>query len=168
MDYLRRSERVSRMDKVRNETIRTKMGMTEDILQKIEQQLRWYGHVMRMEDCRIARQVAERNPQGKMRRGKVSTWKDGIRDNAQRRNLIDEECVDRELWREKIFGVEENCVFTEPYIHTFNIETCKTHQQYSKDGDESYKRNGFVVFLYCNFTGKSNTIIVHVMMTLLT
>jgi hypothetical protein len=53
-----------------------------------------------MEDCRIARQVAEWNPQGKMRRGKpVSIWKDQIRDSVQRRNLKDEECFDRELWR---------------------------------------------------------------------
>jgi hypothetical protein len=45
------------------------MGMKKDILQKMEeQQLRWYGHVMRPEDCRIARQVAEWNPQGKRRR----------------------------------------------------------------------------------------------------
>jgi hypothetical protein len=50
---------------VRNETIRTKIGMKKDILQEIEeQQLRWYCHVMRMEDCRIARQVAEWNSQG--------------------------------------------------------------------------------------------------------
>jgi hypothetical protein len=54
------------MDRVRSETNRTKMGMKKNILQGIEkQQLRWYGHVMRMEDCRIARQVAEENPQGK-------------------------------------------------------------------------------------------------------
>jgi hypothetical protein len=47
------------MDRIRNETIRTKMGMKKDILQGIEeQQLRWYGHVMRMDDCRTARQVA--------------------------------------------------------------------------------------------------------------
>jgi hypothetical protein len=49
MDYLRRSARISRMDRIRNETIRTKMGMQKDILQEIEeQQLRWYGHVMRI------------------------------------------------------------------------------------------------------------------------
>jgi hypothetical protein len=36
------------------------MGMKKDILRELEkQQLRWYGHVMRMEDCRIARQAAE-------------------------------------------------------------------------------------------------------------
>jgi hypothetical protein len=77
------------MDTVKNETIGTKMGMKKDILQEIgEHQLRWLGHVMRMEDCRIAKQVAECNPQGKRRCGRpVSAWKDGIRDSMQRRNL---------------------------------------------------------------------------------
>jgi hypothetical protein len=43
---------------------------------------------MRMEDCRIARQVAEWNPQGKRRRGRaVDTWKEGIRDSMQSENL---------------------------------------------------------------------------------
>jgi hypothetical protein len=103
MDYLRRPARISRMDRIRNETIGTKMGMKKNILQEIEeQQLRWCGHVMRMDDCRPARQVAERNPQGKRRRGRpVNTWKDGIRDSMQRRNLKDEECFDREIWRTK-------------------------------------------------------------------
>jgi hypothetical protein len=44
------------------------MGMNKDILQEIEeQQLRCYGHGMRPEDRRIARQIAEENPQGKRR-----------------------------------------------------------------------------------------------------
>jgi hypothetical protein len=35
------------MDRVRNETIRTKIEIRKDTLQEIEeQQLRWYGHVM--------------------------------------------------------------------------------------------------------------------------
>jgi hypothetical protein len=71
-----------------------------------DQQLRWYGHVMRMEHCGIARQVAEWNPQGKRRRGRpVNTWKDGITDSMQRRNLKGEECFDRERWREKIMSL---------------------------------------------------------------
>jgi hypothetical protein len=51
-----------------------------------------------MEDCRIARQVAEWNPQGKKRhRRPVNMWKGGIRDSVQRSNLKDEECFDPEL-----------------------------------------------------------------------
>jgi hypothetical protein len=83
------------------------MGMQKDILQEIEeQQLRWYGHVMRMDDHRTARQVAHWNPQGKRRRGRpVNTWKDGIRESMQRRNLKDEECFDREIGRTKIMSL---------------------------------------------------------------
>jgi hypothetical protein len=59
-----------------------------------------------VEDCKIAIQVAEWNPQGKMRLGRPdNTWKDGIRDSMQRRNLKDEECLNRELWRKKIMSL---------------------------------------------------------------
>jgi hypothetical protein len=57
-----------------------------------------------MEDCRIARQVAERNPQGE-RGAADQSRKDGIRDSMQRGNLKDEECFDRELWRKKIMSL---------------------------------------------------------------
>jgi hypothetical protein len=104
MDYLRRSAKISRIDRVRNETSRTRMRMKEYILQETEeQQLRWYGHVWRMEDCRIVRRVTEWNPQGKRRHGNI--WKDWIRDSMQRRNVKDEECFDRELWRKNIMSL---------------------------------------------------------------
>jgi hypothetical protein len=83
------------------------MGIKKDTLRETEeQQLSWYGHVMQMEDCRIARQVAEWNPQGKRRHGRpVNTWRVGIRDSMQRGNLKDEEYFDRELWRKKIMSL---------------------------------------------------------------
>jgi hypothetical protein len=62
------------------------------LLETEEQQLRLYGHVMRLEDSRIARQVAEWNPQEKRWRGRqVNTWNGGIRDSMQRINLKDED-----------------------------------------------------------------------------
>jgi hypothetical protein len=108
MDYLRRSARISRMDKIRNEAIRTKMGTKKNIMQEIEeQQLRWYGHVKRMEDGKTVKQVAEWKPQGEKKRGRPvnNTWKDGIRKSMKRRELKDEECMDRDLWRKKIMSV---------------------------------------------------------------
>jgi hypothetical protein len=39
MDYLRRSTRISRMDEIRNEAIRTKMGIKKNIVQEIEEQV---------------------------------------------------------------------------------------------------------------------------------
>jgi hypothetical protein len=107
IDYLRRSERISRLDKIRNEAIRTKMGIKKNIAQEIEeQQLRWYGHVKRMEDGKIVKQVAELKPQGKRTRGRpINTWKDEIRESMKRRELKDEECMDRDLWRRKIISL---------------------------------------------------------------
>jgi hypothetical protein len=107
MDYLRRSARISRMDKIRNEAIRTKMGINKNIVQEIEkQQLRCYSHVKRMEDGKIVKQVAEWKPQGKRKRGRpFNTWKDGIRESMKRRELKDEECMDRDLWRRKIMSL---------------------------------------------------------------
>jgi hypothetical protein len=59
IDYLRRSPRISLMERIRNERIRTKREMENDKLQETEQKLRWYGNLMRMQDCRIARKVGE-------------------------------------------------------------------------------------------------------------
>jgi hypothetical protein len=95
------------MDKIRNEAIRTKMGIKKNIVQETEeQQLRRYGHVKRMEDGKIVKQVAEWKPQGKRKRVRlVNTWKDGIRESMKRRELKDEECMDRDLWRRKIISL---------------------------------------------------------------
>jgi hypothetical protein len=60
-----------------------------------------------MEYYRIARQVAGWNPQGKRRRDRpVHTWKVGLRNSMQRRNLKDKECFDRELWRKIILSLD--------------------------------------------------------------
>jgi hypothetical protein len=69
MDYVGRSARISPIDI--SKIIKTKIGIKEDLLQETEElQLRWRGRVMRMEDCRIVKQVAEGNPQGQRRSGR--------------------------------------------------------------------------------------------------
>jgi hypothetical protein len=74
--------------------------------QEIEEQLRWYGHVKRTEDGKTVEQVAEWKPQGKRKRGRqINTWKVGIRESMKRRELKDEECMDRDLWRRKIMSL---------------------------------------------------------------
>ena len=54
MDFWRRSVRISRKDKIRNNIIKQKMNVTRYLLEDIKtKQLKWYGHVQRMEeeDC---------------------------------------------------------------------------------------------------------------------
>jgi hypothetical protein len=70
------------MDRIRDETFRTKMGKKRDTLQETEkQQLRWSGHTMRLEDCRM-------QPVGKRRRGTpANTKKDGFRESMRKKKF---------------------------------------------------------------------------------
>ena len=54
MDYLRRSARVSRLQNIPNTAIRSKMQAEQSILDRIQsKQLRWYGHLLRIEDLPV-------------------------------------------------------------------------------------------------------------------
>ncbi|XP_030758935.1 uncharacterized protein LOC115884480 [Sitophilus oryzae] len=58
MDYLRRSARVSRLQRVRNEEIKNRTSAQETVIQRIKKRgLRWFGHLMRMEDTRWPKRV---------------------------------------------------------------------------------------------------------------
>jgi hypothetical protein len=78
-----------------------------------------------MEDCRIARQVAEWNPHGKRRCDRpVNTWKDGLRDSMQRRNLKDEMFQSRALEEKTVFGLR-NTVYSHKNSYTVTPQLCK-------------------------------------------
>jgi len=52
--FWRRSARISRKGKIRNTIIKQKMNVTRSLLDDIKtQQLKWYGHVQRMEEGRL-------------------------------------------------------------------------------------------------------------------
>ena len=54
MDFWRRSARISRKGKIRNNIIKQKMYVTRFLLEDIKtKQLKWCGHVQRMEEGRL-------------------------------------------------------------------------------------------------------------------
>jgi hypothetical protein len=57
------------------------MNVTRSILDDINtKQLKWYGHVQRMEEGRPPKQVMKWNPPGRRKRGRPKlTWMEGIR-----------------------------------------------------------------------------------------
>ena len=49
---------VSRMDRVRNEVVRRRAGIGKELASRaVQRVLRWFGHVERMDEYRMARRV---------------------------------------------------------------------------------------------------------------
>ena len=58
MKSLRSLVGVSRMDRVKNEEVRRRAGIKMELASRADQRvLRWFGHVERMDDYRMARRV---------------------------------------------------------------------------------------------------------------
>ena len=101
MDYLRRSARVSRLQRVRNEEIRNRMKATESVIQRVEKRgLRWFGHLLRMDDTRWPKRIFQWTPPGKNKRGRPRrSWNEGIRQTMRDRGMEEDLAYDREGWR---------------------------------------------------------------------
>ena len=109
MRYLRRVVGKTKRDKVRNTIIRDQTK-TEAVKTKIEiNQLRWFGHVKRMNDNRIAKSIYNARTQGKRPKGRPRRkWEEDIKDALKKRNLTltegNRKCQDRGGWRKIITG----------------------------------------------------------------
>lgn len=108
MDFWRRSSRKSRKDRVRNSTIRDIMEVRKDIVEVIEEKrLSWFGHVKRMEDSRIPKRILEWHAEGRRGRGRPKErWMNGVQQSMNRRNLKEDDAMDREIWRRRIHLTE--------------------------------------------------------------
>ena len=64
--FWRRSDRLSRKNKIRNTIIKQMMNVTRSLLDDINtKQLKWYGYVQRMEEGRLPKQAMKWNPPGR-------------------------------------------------------------------------------------------------------
>ena len=80
MDALRRSARISKLDRKTNEYIRGKMDTQDMILDDItRKQLIRHGHVERLDPTRLPYITIHWKSEGRKKRGHPRrTWKDGI------------------------------------------------------------------------------------------
>ena len=104
MDFWRRSARISRKDKIRNAIIKQKMNVTRSLLDDIKtKQLQWYGHVSRMEEGRLPKEVMKWRPPGRRKLGRPKrTWADGISGLMGEKGLMEDDWNGRSNWRKKI------------------------------------------------------------------
>ena len=105
MKCLRRLVGVSRMDRVRNEELRRKAGIERKLASRADQRvLRWFGHVEKMDYCRLARRVLMAEVSGGRVRGRPRlSWMDGVKVALGNRGMTVEaarQCSkDRKEWR---------------------------------------------------------------------
>ena len=72
---------VSRMDRVRNEEVRRRVGIERELASRADQRvLIWFGHVERMDEHRMARRVLMDEVSGGRVRGRPRLgWLDGVK-----------------------------------------------------------------------------------------
>ena len=89
-------------DRIRNEVVREKLEV-ESILDFIERcQLRWYGHVMRMEETRYPKKYLDWQPSGKRPRGRPRMrWIQNIGDAVRRRNTTFDQLEEEERYKDR-------------------------------------------------------------------
>ena len=106
---------VTLRDRVRNDDIREKCGIQKLSSKVARHQLRWYGHVARMDPERLTHRVRYWNvPESwKRPRGRPKLrWLDCVKKNLGRvgiKNVEDADVLaqDRNEWREKIHSLDE-------------------------------------------------------------
>ena len=103
MKCLRSLVGVSRMDIVRNEEVRRRAGIERELAGRADQRvLRWFGHVERMDEYRMARRVLMAEVSGGWVRGRLG-WMDGVKMALGNRGITVEaaqQCAkDRKAWR---------------------------------------------------------------------
>ena len=81
MKCLRSLVGVSRMDRVRNEQVRRRGGIEGQLVSRADQRvLRWFGHVERMDEYRMARKVLMAKVSGGQVRGRPRLgWMHGVK-----------------------------------------------------------------------------------------
>lgn len=104
MDFWRRCLRVTRLDKVRNEDIRSQMGVHERLNMRIgRRRLRWYGHCRRMPEYRWPRRALEWEPPGRRGRGRPRrTWLEEVEEEMAGRGLREGDWEVRDYWHQML------------------------------------------------------------------
>ena len=69
------------MDRVRNEEVRRRAGIERELASRVDQRvLRWFGHVERLDEYRMARRVLMAEVSGGRVRGRPRLgWMDGVK-----------------------------------------------------------------------------------------
>ena len=81
MKCLRSLVEVSRMDRFRNEEVRWRAGIERELASRADQRvLKWFGHVEKMDEYRMARRLLMAEVSGRRARGRLRLrWMDSVK-----------------------------------------------------------------------------------------
>ena len=90
----------------KNTTIRSKIQAEQSILDRIQRmELKWYGHLFRMEDSRWRKKIYHCTPHGRRRRRRPQqSWKNQVTDFMRSKHFEEDMAEDRHLWRLGVDG----------------------------------------------------------------
>ncbi|XP_066905834.1 uncharacterized protein [Halyomorpha halys] len=103
MDFWR-CLRITRLDRIRNEDIRSRLGVTKRVPERIgRNKLQWYGYCQRMPEYRWPKRLLQWEQPGRQRIGRCRTWwKDCVEEDMAGRGLEEEDWWDREKWMDAL------------------------------------------------------------------
>jgi hypothetical protein len=84
--------------------IKQRTNITRSLLDDIKsKQFQWHGHVQRIKNERLPKEVMKWRPPERRKRGRPKlTWAEGITGLMRERGLVEEDWNDRHNWRKKI------------------------------------------------------------------
>jgi len=110
MKCLRSMLGVTRMDRIRNEEVRRRVGVVKELSRKSDERLlMWFGHMERMSDERLTKKVMRAKADGRAMRGRPRFgWMDGVKCALNERGLSVEHgreiARNRNDWRTLVDG----------------------------------------------------------------
>ena len=68
--------------------------------------MRWYGHVLRRDECDVLRRALDFQVEGKRRRGHPKAmWKSQVEEESRRIGLTKEDALERKKWRRGVKNI---------------------------------------------------------------
>ena len=90
---------INRLDKVKNEEVRSKLKVGQLGVKMREGRLRWFGHVVRQEKRYVGRRVMAMEVGKRKRRRPKRRWKNCIREDLKAAELEEADAQDRRKWK---------------------------------------------------------------------
>ena len=109
MKCLRSMAGVSRLDRLRNEEVRERTGVRKELAGRVDMNvLRWFGHVVRMDNERLSKRVMNAKVDGRNVRGRPRFgWMDGVKKALNDRGMdvreANERARNRNEWRAVVY-----------------------------------------------------------------